>query len=536
LAVKKLLLLASLAGLVLAAAGGAGARSAAAPEHLFVGFTKTPGAAERALVQRYGGTVRFSFSAVDALAVDLDQGKVGDLAREAGVAYVEQDPVRTPSGLSDLETSQLTPALSNGLYGLVTTDAVGAHSSGYRGSGVKACVADSAIDTGHPDIAANFQAGYNAVDGNNTVDVFSLGVAKTETHATHVAGTLLGVDNSQGIIGVAPQADLYLARVLSTQSDGSVSGLTSEIMDGVQWLADQGCQVINLSLGGGVRSRTEEAFYDQIIADGTVVVAAAGNEGRKTIDYPAAYPAVLSVGAVDRNNEHASFSNTGKGLDLSAPGVDVLSSVPNGQGRDSSVVSGTTTFEAFGFEFADTTSSSGITDPLVDCGYAATAADCGTPSGDFIALIERGKARGRSITFAQKVANAMDAGAVGAIIYNNETGNFQGTLGTADNDGTPWIPAVSVSDTDGATLLGEAGNSVTLVNAGTRWDYFSGTSMATPHVAGVAALVLGKDPSLTPTEVESILTESADDLGASGYDKTFGYGLVDATGALAATP
>jgi serine protease len=336
---------------------------------------------------------------------------------------------------------------------------------------------------------------------------------------------------------VAPGARLYLARVLGTQSDGSVSGSTSQIMAGVDWLVHTaGCKVVNQSLGGGVKSRTEEAFYNQIAADGALVVAASGNDGTTRISYPAAYASVMSVGAVDSSNAHASFSNTGKGLDISAPGVGVLSSVPNGQGRDAFVTSGATTYGALGFEFASPTGTGGITATLVNCGYGESATSCPAGSTGKIALIKRGSPSHRSVTFATKIQNAMAAGAAGAIVYNNVDGGFTGTLGTADNGGTPWIPTVSVSLADGGTLLTKVGTSVTLVNAPTRWDFFDGTSMATPHVAGVAALVLGKNGNLSPSQVRSILTSSAHDLGAAGYDTTFGYGLVDATAAIAATP
>jgi serine protease len=510
------------------AAFAAGQGGGASPrEHLFVGFTKTPGPNEHALVQRYGGTVRFSFPKVNALAIDLDSAKIGVFAREGGISYVEKDPIRTPL---DLSSEQLTPSLSNGLYGLITTHALEAHTAGYTGTGVKACVADTGLDTTHPDIAANFVAGNDIFGGTNSVDVFQLGVAATETHATHVSGILLGVDNNVGILGVATQAQLYEARVLGTQQDGSVSGETSQVMAGVQWLADQGCKVINMSLGGGDKSRTEQALYQQLVANGHMIVASSGNDGASRPSFPANYDVVVSVGAVDRNNAHASFSNTGGGLDLSGPGVDVLSSVPNGQGFEASVTT-TQTFEAFGLEFAGTTRSRGITKTLINCGLAGSPSDCPTNVRGNIALISRG-----SFSFAQKVASATTAGAVGAIIYNNAPGNFHGTLGTATNNGKAWIPAVSVSQADGQTLLQQVGSSATLVNAASSWDFFNGTSMAAPHVSGVAALVFGKNPSLTPLQVESILESTATDLGPAGYDPTFGWGLVNAIGALNATP
>jgi subtilisin family serine protease len=524
----KRVFLASLAALVavFGLTAGASAQSSAAREHVFVGFANTPGPAERALVQRHGGNVRFAFPSVNALAVDVSSEKIGQIARESGVRYVEQDPVREPLGLAD---TQLVPALSNGLYGLVTTRSVHAHSAGATGAGVKACVADTALATTHPDIAGNFVAGHDSFAGDNNVDVSDGGVAATETHGTHVAGILLGVNNSVGILGVAYNADLYHARVLGTQADGTVSGTTSQVMDGVQWLADQGCKVVNLSLGGGSPSRTEQALYSQLHNAGTLIVAAAGNDGRNRLSNPAAYGSVVSVAAVDVNNTIASLSNTGKGLDLAAPGILVLSSVPSGQGFEASVDAGGNTHRAFGMEFSSFTA--GFTDTLVNCGLASSAADCvGEPAdGSWVALIQRG-----GTSFGSKVENAMTAGADAAIVYNNVAGDFVGTLGAEKTStGGSWIPAVSVSDTAGAALASVVGQNVTVVNVQSAWDHFDGTSMATPHVSGIAALVFGDNPSRTPTQVESILKNTATDLGKAGYDTTYGYGIPNADAAVA---
>jgi subtilisin family serine protease len=497
-----------------------------------VGFAKTPGASERALVQRYGGTVRFAFPSVNALAIDLASDKVAGLARESGVRYVEEDPVREPLGLAD---SQLTPSLTNGLYGLITTHAVDAHAAGATGAGVKACVADTGLDTTHPDIAANFVAGHDSFDPtDDNIDVFHDGVADTETHGTHVAGTLLAVNNGVGVLGVAYDADLYQARVLGTHEHPTdrVSGTTSQVMDGVQWLADQGCKVVNMSLGGSQRSRTEEALYQQLFDKGTLIVAAAGNDGRKHLSFPAGYGVVVSVGAVDVTNTIADFSNTGSGLDLVGPGVQVLSSVPAGKGFESSVTAGGNTYRAFGMEFAGFTGSSGFTDTLVNCGLATAATDCAGPplDGSWIAVIQRG-----SITFGEKVENAIAAGADAAIIYNNVAGDFLGTLGSeTPSGGGSWIPAVSVSDTTGAALVVAVGTTGTMLNITSSWDHFDGTSMATPHVSGVAALVFGSHPGATPAQVESILKSTAQDLGTTGYDTTYGYGIPQADDAVAA--
>ena len=527
---KKVLFAVPLAALALAiVTAGAAAQPGSSREHLFVGFSKAPGAAERASVERNGGSVRFSFPSVNALAIDLSSAKVSDLASQSGVRYVEQDPERQASGLLlSLSKTQLVPATDNGLYGLINTAAAGtptsAQAAGFNGTGVKACVADTGLDIDHRDIAKNYVAGIDIIDSDNNPDE---GNNPFEAHATHVSGTILGVDNNVGVFGVAPAAKLYEARVLQDKDhDGTATGSTSQVMAGVKWLGEQGCDVINMSLGGGTPSKTERALYQQVIANGSLIVAAAGNDGALKLDYPAAYPELVSVAAVDRNNVLADFSNQGHGLDVAGPGVDVLSSVPNTTGRDASVAAGGNTLAAFGMDYAGTTDASGLSGVLADCGLAT--APCTGASGK-IALIQRG-----SITFAEKVANAMAGGAIGAIVYNNAAGNFSGTLGSEDNAGTPWIPAVSVSDADGAALLPRVGQSVTLFNIPVDWDYFSGTSMATPHVSGVAALVLDANPNLSPAQVETIIESTAKDLGAPGYDTTFGYGIPQADAAVAA--
>ena len=305
-------------------------------------------------------------------------------------------------------------------------------------------------------------------------------------------------------------------------------------MEGVQWLADQGCKVINMSLGGGDRSQAEEALYNQITQDGTLIVVASGNDSAKQLSFPGRYQTVLSVGAVDVEQptrvvlEHRCAARHRRAR-RRQPLV-----VPAGSGARRVRVGGRHNYPALPMEFAGATSAAGINAPLVNCGLGATPAACGTHAPGFVALMQRG-----SVSFATKVASAQAAGAAAAIVYNNAAngpGNFNGTLGTTTNGGTPWIPAVSLSQTDGEALAAAAPATATAFNIAMAWNYDSGTSMATPHVAGVAALVFGKNPKLKPHDVEAILEKTATDLGVPNYDTTFGYGLVNAQAALAATP
>lgn len=510
---KFVLATAALLSLLLAATAAAApapnAGIGADRERVLVGFDRAPTASDRAAVARAGGVVTADFSEIGALAVEISKNGVSELARHGGVSYVEQDAMRYPLGLA---TTQLVPSMSNGLYGLLTTKATAAHTRGWKGQGINACVADTGIDASHPDISANYFGGQNFVGTEPATNVRG---AADETHGTHVAGTVLAVNNAVGVFGVAYEADLYYARVLANSG-----GTSSDIMDGVRWLVEQKkCKVVNMSLGGSFKSRTEENFYKSMRNQGALIVAATGNDSATKISFPAGYASNIAVGAVNRKNAHADFSNTGRNIDVSAPGVTVLSSVPAGYGSEASVTAGSE-LTAYGFEFAGRTA--GTSGTLVDCGLALAAGDCGGAAAGFVALVKRG-----DISFADKVTNVTNAGAAAAIIYNNVPEEFIGTLGGAGN----WIPAVSVSGDDGAILMGKVGTSATVVNQISDWDHYDGTSMATPHVTGVVAQIWSVNPAMTNSTVEDHLFKSVQDLGAAGYDTTFGHGLVNAEAA-----
>jgi subtilisin family serine protease len=139
-----------------------------------------------------------------------------------------------------------------------------------------------------------------------------------------------------------------------------------------------------------------------------------------------------------------------------------------------------------------------------------------------ICLIARG-----TIDFAVKVSNCQNSGGLGAVVYNNVAGVFGGTLGTT----ITTIPSVTASDTEGASLKTKVGQSATVAVTASNYAYFDGTSMATPHVAAVAALVWSYFPTCTAAQVRNTLGKSALDLGAAGRDVKFGYGLVQAKAA-----
>lgn len=174
---------------------------------------------------------------------------------------------------------------------------------------------------------------------------------------------------------------------------------------------------------------------------------------------------------------------------------------------------------AYSNNVIDNTPTGMASAPIEDCGIADSP--CTGVSGA-VCLIERG-----TVSFYDKIANCEAGGGVGAIIYNNEAGNFFGTI----EGNTVGIPAVSISQEDGQSIsVGSAANMN--VYTGYGYSFYDGTSMATPHVSAVAALVWSNHPQCNNKQIREVLGLTAKDLGAAGRDNTYGYGLVQAKAAV----
>ncbi len=304
--------------------------------------------------------------------------KVKDqLAQSGAVDYVEVDQVRKAFEVPndpDYYRQWHLPSVSADSAWNVT------HGS----SSIIIAVIDTGVDYTHADLSANVMGGYNFV-ANNTNYYDDNG------HGTHVAGIADAVgNNGYGVAGVDWNAKIMALKVLDAQG----SGYDSDVARAIRYAADNGADVISMSLGGGGYSQTMQDAINYAYQKGVVIVAAAGNDGTNLISYPAAMDNVISVAALDSSDNLASFSNYGQGLDISAPGVAIYSTVPGG--------------------------------------------------------------------FAT----------------------------------------------------------------------YSGTSMATPVVSGAAALVRDRHPDRGPGDIAQMLFNSATDLGGAGYDTQFGYGKVNAYGAL----
>ncbi len=425
-------------------------------------------------------------------------------------------------------------------WGLVAIGAPGAWEYTLGLQDIIVAVIDSGLDYTHPEFAGrvwnNTDEVLNGIDddGNGYVDDIrgwnffddnnDVMDRLPSSHGTHVSGTIAAALDGVGVAGVAPNVTIMPLKVFGTDDEGGAVGLG----DAIRYAVDNGANIISMSLGGpGVSSDMTIAVRDAWDA-GLLLVAANGNEGARTVSFPAGFDEVVAVSAVNPDLSIADFSNTGSGTEIAAPGVDVNSSVRQGSNLRPFLWVNDTEYDANWMAFA-ASASDPVSGELEYIGLGRSSDVAGKNLTGKIALIQRGE-----ITFKSKVGNATSVGAIGAIIFNNQPGNFFGTLQQPAS-----IPAVSISQSDGQGLLNLLNQNQTL--NGTIWSepidyaFLSGTSMATPHVSGVAALIWSLNTSLSNDEVRTILDRSTTDMGAAGRDSRYGFGFLNASRAMEVT-
>ncbi len=179
-----------------------------------------------------------------------------------------------------------------------------------KGKGIVVAVIDTGVSRVEDLKNTNFVKGYDFV--NDREDA-----SDDNGHGTHVAGTIAqSTNNNFGVAGVAYEASIMPLKVLS----GSGGGTISDIAEAIIFAADNGANVINMSLGGGGESKLMQEAIDYAYKKGVVIVAAAGNSNRNAAFYPARYPKVIAVSATNATGEKAPYSNYGAGVDVAAPG------------------------------------------------------------------------------------------------------------------------------------------------------------------------------------------------------------------------
>lgn len=486
----------AIAALTVGLATAAPAARAPDTDRVLVKFKHGSKAHVQQALKAAGGRFHHALDSVDTFAVSVPVQAIAALKSNPNVELVEVDAPRYPMG-------QVTP------WGIPRVQAPEAVAAGADGSGIKVCVIDSGINANHEEFAGIALSG-DAAEGQTWS-------SDTCGHGTHVAGTIAAADNGVGVVGVSPgKVALHIVKVFDGPSCGW--SYSSDVINAAEKCKAAGAKVINMSLGGPGSSIAERDAFARLYQQGVLSIAAAGNSGNAGHSYPASYDSVISVAALDANNARAPFSQYTSQVELAAPGVDILSTVPFRDAALSVAGNSYVTNAIVG-------TLQGVANaPLVHGGSCAAA---GAWAGKVV-LCERG---GNS--FLDKTNNVVAGGGLATVIYNNVPGGFTGTFG----DGvTSTIPALSISQQDGQSLigtqLGQAASVSTIFEAdASAYGYKSGTSMATPHVTGVAALAWSAAPQKSNQQLREALAVTAIDLDIPGRDVNTGWGLVQAEAA-----
>ncbi|WP_088040665.1 S8 family serine peptidase [Bacillus sp. EAC] len=467
------------------------------------------------------------------------------------------DPIKTDAN------NETNTSLGTSVEGLSYLKVDKLHKEGITGKGIKVGVIDTGIDYNHPDLKDAYKGGYDFVDNDNDPMETTYkdwqasgypeynGSAYYTSHGTHVAGTIAGQATNKNITveGVAPDVDLYAYRVLGPYGSGS----SEAVIEGIEKAVEDGMDVINLSLGASVNDPyfPTSTAINYAVLNGVTAVVAAGNDGPNeySLGSPGSAALALTVGASDVPMAEATLNGKigNENLELIGMARHYTDQLQN--------------WESKSYDIVD-----------VGLGYTWDYTDKDLKGK--IALVSRGDS-----TLDEKVINAKQNGAVGVLLYNNIDGQIGINIGESIN----YVPTFALTKADGEkvkALLEKGTTNITFSNFSERqsggdqladfssrgparqtydmkpevtapgvsvlssvpsymidpehqdnYDFaysrYSGTSMATPFTAGIAALMLQANPELQPEEIKSILMNTADPLKGDYSVFEVGAGRID---------
>lgn len=281
-------------------------------EDVLIGFKEFPGKSEKALVEKAGGKIKYSYHLVPVIAASVPANAIRGLKHNPHVTYVEPD--------GDVFAVNLANS-----WGVDRIDAekIWDAPNPNKGAGVSVAILDTGIDMDHPDLAVNVSGGINFVRIRGKVDPAAWD--DDHGHGTHCAGIVGADDDGFGVVGVAPDVSLLGVKVLDKRGGGK----ESDIIAGIQWAVDNGADIISMSIGGGASSSIHDAC-DTAYAAGLILVASAGNTNGGNCLFPAAFDSVIAVSATDISDGLASFSAVDSEIELAAPGASIYSTYKDG--------------------------------------------------------------------------------------------------------------------------------------------------------------------------------------------------------------
>ena len=450
--------------------------------NVLIGFTQQPGPAEQALVHRAGGDIKYTYQLIPGMAASVPESAIKGFSKNPKITYIE------PDGLVQANVGPSKPTKEALAWGVDRIDAehvwggaenandVAAESN--AGAGVDVAVIDTVIDLDHPDLANN-------IKGNVTFVVDTADGNDDNGHGSHVAGIVAAIDNREGVIGVAPQANLYAAKVL----DRYARGWISDVVAGIEWSTGlnggKKVDVINMSL---VVKSDYQSLRDAVTVaydSGVLIVAAAGNNGTcsgtdDTVKYPGRYPQVMAVAATNSADGRPCFSSTGSAIEVAGPGNNIYSTDKNGDYTTNSGTSMASPHVA-GTAALVWAAYPGWSHEQVRTQLQATAEDIGLPAtwmGHGLVDAQyaaAGSAPAATGSLSGVVTKAADGTAIGGATVSTDTGQSA----TTKSDGAYTITGVPVGDrgvTASATDFDPKTKTATVYENQTTWVDFSLTA------------------------------------------------------------
>lgn len=288
------------------------ARGAVAERISAIGAEVVRVADERAALARYNADPAVRLAELDVVARALHD----DCSAANQLCLVPSDPSFALQWGLQNDASTVQPAATSPAHD-ADIDAPYAWRQTTGSASTRIAVLDSGVDLDHEDLATKVVASYNATRSRTLDDKYG--------HGTAVAGVAAArTDNGVGIAGVGYSSSLMNVKVLDDRGVGSCS----TVAKGINWAADNGANVINMSLGFADCTAGRRAV-DYAWGKGVVLTAAAGNDGDESATYPAYYPNVMAVAATDNADDKTSFSQFGGWVDIAAPGINVYTTFPN---------------------------------------------------------------------------------------------------------------------------------------------------------------------------------------------------------------
>ncbi|MCI0560101.1 MAG: S8 family peptidase, partial [Nitrososphaera sp.] len=283
------------------------------------------------LVTAEGGKILREFENLGMLYASIPPDARDSLSRNPSIEFLEIDS-NFVMEVADVDTS----VEYSDSWGLEEIGAEPVHLLNYTGRGVKIAVLDTGVDYNHLELAQNYKGGYDFINKDDDP-------MDDNGHGTHVAGIIAAARDGIGILGVAPDAEIYSLKVSDARGKGSFSGL----VEGIGWAIENNMDIVTMSITGDGGSMSLDKAVNTAYEDyGIVLLAAVGNGASGSVLYPAAYGEVIGVGAVTSDGEKSSFSLTGSEVELVAPGSGIKSTAIGNNYRVASGTSMATPFVA----------------------------------------------------------------------------------------------------------------------------------------------------------------------------------------------